>query len=200
MNRRLFLHGIITSAAALSFGCSIKPLVSDKKKKVALIYATRYGATLDTAQWIAQGMEREVDLLNIETITFKDIINDYDHFIIGSGIWVDGVHREILTLLQQHHKEIQSKLLATFIVCGTTQKKESGRARIEQYFRRFHAALETEPPLHEQFGGRIVIEKLTQKDRKLLEHFYKKVLKKEFVSWDRREPKKAKLFGHTVLV
>jgi len=200
MNRRLFLHGIITSAAALSFGCSIKPLVDDKEKKVALIYATRYGATLDTAKWIAQGMKREVDLLDIEMLTFEDIITEYDYFIIGSGIWIDGVHKDILTLLQEHHKEIESKLLATFIVCGTTQKEESGRARIKQYFRRFHGSLETQPPLHEQFGGRIVIEELTPKDRKLLEHFYKKVLKKEFVSWDRREPEKAKLFGQTMSV
>jgi len=93
MDRRDFLlaSGImLVSASAYSFGESIKPLIEGKSEKVALIYGTRYGATEDTAKWMAKGMGDNVDVLNIETIDFKEVVNTYDTFIIGSGIWIDG--------------------------------------------------------------------------------------------------------------
>jgi len=47
----------------------------------------------------------------------------------------------------------------------------------------------------ETFGGRMIIENLNEKDRKLLSVFYKNILKREFVSWDRTEPEKARKFA-----
>ncbi len=195
IDRRKFLHVTLTSVAALSFGCSISPLVKNKKKKVALIYATRYGATKDTAEWIAQGAQRDIDLLNIEEISFETTAKKYDLLIIGSGVWIDGVHKDLLTFLETQKEHLENKIIASFILCGTTPKDQQGEARIAQYFRKFHASLEKEPPLSNYFGGRMIIDKLNQKDKKLLKHFYKNVLKREFVSWDRTEPKKALLFG-----
>ncbi|MCK4974236.1 MAG: hypothetical protein KAR81_03205, partial [Sulfurimonas sp.] len=175
----------LLSIGAFNFGCSIKPLVQDKNKKVALIYATRYGATKDTAQWIEQGLDREVELLNIEDISFTETAKKYDLFIIGSGVWIDGVHKDMLKFLQTQKAELKDKIVASFILCGTTNKDVQGEARIEQYFTKFHSSLDKKPPLNEKFGGRMIIDKLNDKDKKLLEMFYKKVLKREFVSWDR---------------
>lgn len=198
-NRRNFLkYGsaiTLLSIGAFNFGCSIKPLVQDKNKKVALIYATRYGATKDTAEWIAEGLDREVELLNIEDISFAETVQKYDLFIIGSGVWIDGVHKDMLKFLETQKAELKDKIIASFILCGTTSKDVQGEARIEQYFGKFHSSLDKKPPLNEKFGGRMIIDKLNDKDKKLLEMFYKKVLKREFVSWDRTEPQKARLFG-----
>ena len=88
--------------------------------------------------------------------------------------------------------------MAAFIVCGTTDEKESGRARLEMYFERFLAPLEQRPQLQAHLGGRLVIEKLSEKDRKLLENFYRNVIKKPFGSWDRTDPAKAQDFGSAV--
>jgi len=196
MKRRDFFKFINASAlAAFSFGCSIKPLVEDKNKRVALIYATRYGATKDTAYWIKEGMQRDIDILNIEEISFKEIAQKYDYFILGSGVWIDGVHKDMIAFLQSQKNILQDKIIASFILCGTTAKDLKGEARIEQYFRKFHAPLEKKPLLSEYFGGRMIIEQLNEKDRVLLDNFYKKILKREFVSWDRTEPKKATLFA-----
>ncbi len=41
----------------------------------------------------------------------------------------------------------------------------------------------------------MIIEKLSEKDRKLLDNFYRNVLKKEFASWDRTKPEDAENFG-----
>ena len=196
MNRRNFLA--LSALGAFSFGCSIKPLVEDKNKKVALIYATRYGATKDTALWIQEGIERDIDILNIEEISFQQTAKKYDYIILGSGIWIDGVHKDMMTFLQSQKTLLENKIIASFIVCGTNAKDPKGEARIEQYFHKFHAPLEKEPHLSQYFGGRMIIEKLDKKDKLLLNTFYKKILKREFVNWDRTEPEKAKKFAKTL--
>ncbi len=189
----------LVTIGAFNFGCSLQPIVEDKNKKVALIYATRYGATKDTAEWIASGIGRDIDLLNIEDISFSKTIKEYNLFILGSGVWIDGVHKDMLKFLSAYKLELKDKIVASFILCGTTGEDVKGDERIEQYFTKFHASLDKKPPLNEKFGGRMIINKLNEKDRKLLKMFYKKILKREFVSWDRTEPKKAELFGKKIL-
>jgi len=130
------------------------------------------------------------------------ILNKYDKFIIGSGIWIDGAHKRLMELLSTYTEQIQPKIIASFIVCGTTGEDHAGKARIEGYFERFHKPLDVKPALKRHFGGRMIIEKLTEKDRKdrkLLDNFYKNVLKKEFVSWDRTKPEDAEKFGTEVV-
>ena len=202
MDRRDFLFSMgiaLVSASAYSFGNSIKPLIEGKLEKIALVYGTRYGATEDTAKWIVKGIGSSVDILNIENINFEEVVNKYDKFIIGSGIWIDGAHKRLMELLSTHGDEIESKILASFIVCGTTGEDEAGKGRIEGYFDRFHKPLTIKPEMKRHFGGRMIIEKLSEKDRKLLDNFYRNVLKKEFVSWDRTDPKKAEKFAAALL-
>jgi len=198
MDRRNFLLTIgmnLVSASAYSFGNSIKPLINEKSEKTALIYGTRYGATEDTAKWIAKGIGDGVDVLNIETLDFDETIEKYDKFIIGSGVWIDGAHKRLMELLTTHTQVMQSKIIASFIVCGTTGEDEAGKGRIEGYFERFHKPLTIKPKIQRHFGGRMIIEKLSEKDRKLLDNFYNNVLKKEFKSWDRTKPEMAEKFG-----
>lgn len=198
MNRRTFLHfgGKLTlvSVAAFNFGCTLQPMIGEGKR-VALIYGTRYGATRETAEWIAAGTGKKIDLLNIETLDFGQTVTAYDAFIVGSGIWIDGPHKRLIELLQSHKGTMEEKIIASFIVCGTTGEDEAGKKRIEGYFHRFYQPLDVKPPRQAYFGGRMVIDKLNEKDRKLLNHFYSNVLKKPFVSWDRTEPERAKIFG-----
>ena len=202
MDRRSFLltAGVaLASASAYSFGNSIKPMIEDGSEKIALIYGTRYGATEDSAKWIAKGIGSDVDVLNIEAIDFTETLNQYDKFIIGSGIWIDGAHKRLMELLSAHTTQIQSKIIASFIVCGTTGEDVAGKARIEGYFERFHKPLSVKPSLKKHFGGRMTIEKLSEEDRKLLDNFYRNVLEREFKSWDRTNPEEAEKFGISML-
>ncbi len=200
MNRRLFLNYgsklTLVSLAAFNFGCSIQPRIENAK--TALIYGTRYGATKDTAEWIIAGADKKIDLLNIETLNFEESLKNYDKFIIGSGIWIDGPHKRLIEMLDTHKEAMQERIIAAFIICGTTGEDEAGRKRIEGYFKRFYTPLDVKPPMQAYFGGRMTIEKLSKTDRKLLDHFYNNVLKKPFISWDRTEPEEAKRFGAKV--
>ena len=202
MNRRDFLLNlgvVFASASAYSFGNSIKPLIENLSDKVALIYGTRYGATQDNAEWIAKGIGSQVDILNVEDIDFAETLKKYDKFIIGSGIWVDGAHKRLMELLSAHTPQIEPKIIASFIVCGTTGEDDAGRSRIEGYFERFHKPLNLKPTLKKHLGGRMTIEKLSENDRKLLDNFYNNVLKREFKSWDRTDPEEAGKFGISML-
>jgi len=202
MDRRSFLLNIgvlFASASAYSFGNSIKPFIENPTDKVALIYGTRYGATQNNAEWIAKGIGPQVDLLNVESIDFTKTLKKYDKFIIGSGIWVDGAHKRLMELLSTHTEEIEPKIIASFIVCGTTGEDDAGKARIEGYFERFHKPLNLKPTIKKHLGGRMTIEKLSEKDRKLLDNFYNNVLKREFKSWDRTDPEEAGKFGISML-
>ncbi|MGB5505846.1 MAG: flavodoxin domain-containing protein [Sulfurovum sp.] len=202
MNRRSFLLNIgvaFASASAYSFGNSIKPLIESRSEKIALIYGSRYGATEDNAKWVAKGIGSDVDILNIETIDFAETLKKYDKFIIGSGIWIDGAHKRLMELLSTYTVQIESKIIASFIVCGTTGEDVAGKARIEGYFERFHKPLNVKPTLKKHFGGRMTIEQLSEKDRKLLDNFYTNVLKREFKSWDRTNPEQAEKFGLSML-
>ena len=199
ITRREFLSRVCRysslSMMALFFGCDIARLPEEQKKKTALIYATRYGATKETAGWIQEGMQGPVDLLDIESISFPDVTARYDHFIIGSGVWIGGVHKKIIEFLESRKNELSGRVLATFVVCGTDGSTENGRKRIDSYFTPLYACLDKRPLLSRYFGGRVIVENLTDEDREALRVFYKTYLRAELRSWDRTDPEKAALFG-----
>ncbi len=202
ITRREFLSRVCRysslSMMALFFGCDIARLTEGQKKKTALIYATRYGATKETAGWIKEGMQRPVDLLDVESISFTEVIARYDNFIIGSGVWIGGVHKRIIEFLESRKNELDGRVVATFVVCGTDGSTESGRKRIDGYFMPLYACLDKKPLLSRYFGGRVIVENLTDEDREALRVFYKTYLRAELRSWDRTDPEKASLFGGEV--
>ncbi len=198
-SRREFLARVYRysslSMMALLFGYDLSAHEQDLAKSTALLYATRYGATKDTAQWIQNGMRTHVDLLDIERVSFSDVLTRYDRFIVGSGIWTGGVHKKVIEFFETGRNSLEGKILATFLVCGTEESTDKGRARIEGYFNVMHASLVTKPSMSKAFGGRIIVEKLFDDDRKALTAFYNSFLHDQLRSWDHTDPEKARCFG-----
>ena len=111
MQRRDFLLTLgitLVSASAYSFGQSIKAKTK-QSDKIALLYGTRYGATKETAKWIAKGVGSSVDVLKVGNIDFEETLKKYDAFIIGSGIWIDGAHKRLMELLSTHTRRDRAK-------------------------------------------------------------------------------------------
>jgi menaquinone-dependent protoporphyrinogen oxidase len=185
----------LTALMALNFGCSIKELIGDGEARVSLIYGTKYGATRDTAQWIKNGIGSHVELLDVENLNFKDALRDYEYFIVGSGVWIDGVHKSLKDFLSSESARLEGKVAGAFVVCGSQDTTEGGRRRIQKYLDQIHALLGYSPELSEYFGGRVIVEQLTKEDRAALEKFYRTYLKKELQSWDRTDMKKAAAYG-----
>jgi menaquinone-dependent protoporphyrinogen oxidase len=199
VNRREFLTGALKysslSLLAFNFGCSISTLIDSSSSNAALVYGTKYGSTKDTANWIKNGARGKIDLLNIEHISYSEISSRYDLFIIGSGVWIGGVHEKLVEFLTSQADMLDDKVIASFIVCGTDGSTAGGKKRIDGYFEQLHEPLQRMPVLSEYFGGRITVEQLTEEDREALEQFYQTYLKTELTSWDRTDPEKAKLYG-----
>ncbi len=199
LSRREFLAKALQSSSlamlAMSFGNQAAARISDKTKSTALIYATRYGATRDTSVWVRKGMDMPVDLLDIERISFTDVLSEYDHIIVGSGIWIKGVHQRVPEFFGAGREALREKLLGTFIVCGSADGSEKGKERIVHYLDNMHALLLARPTLSGAFGGRLVVDRLTEEDRTKLTAFYKNFLNEELRDWDLTNPGKAKRFG-----
>ncbi|HHJ18088.1 MAG TPA: hypothetical protein ENJ80_15510 [Gammaproteobacteria bacterium] len=203
LDRRAFLkhscQGGIGALLALNFGCSARQAVdSGLNSRTAIIYATRYGSTQDTAGWIQQGLGSNAALLDIETLDASQTLADYDHLVLGSGVWVGGVHRQLKALLTKHSQALKDRVIATFVVCGTRGDTEAERQGIARYLDQIHQALGYTPQFVAHFGGRIVVEKLTEKDRAALTRFYKNFLNRPLASWDRTDPSGANRFGESM--
>ena len=168
--------------------------------KIGLIYASRYGATADNAAWIAQGVNRTVVLLDIEKTNVASVVNAYDYFIVGSGIWRETVHDAIRSMIADHTQTFNEKLVASFVVCGTQPDSNENNARIASYFSGIHAPLRQPPPLSQALGGRLRVETLSEQDHKLMTRFYQNILKTKLVDWDRTDPAAARAFGQHLAI
>jgi len=198
--RRAFLKGaaLFALAGAYAFGREIGDGAKRGERR-AIIYGTRYGATRDTAGWIAEGMGGDVALLDIEKLDTEGLAERYDRLVIGSGIWIDGPHKKLLKLLEEQGAALAPKIAAGFVVCGTTDRDEAGRKRIAGYLDRLVAPLPRPPKLQRAFGGRMIIARLDERDRRLLENFYTRIIHKPFKDWDRTDPRGAKAFGKIII-
>lgn len=202
LSRREFLARALrySSAAALamSFGFEASARCRDKDRSTALLYATRYGATKDTARWIRKGMEMPADVLDIERVSIPAVLAEYDRFIVGSGIWIKGAHPKVLGFFQAGRDILQERLLGTFIVCGSADGSDTGKELIERYFNLMHAPLPARPPLSRAFGGRLVVGRLSDEDREKLAAFYRNYLNQDLRDWDLTDSGKANAFGSDI--
>lgn len=203
LSRRAFLRNTVKLSAGLAlaftFGEGLRAEIERRGGgRTALLYASRYGSTHDTARWIAEGIDRDLALIDIDQQDPVKAIREHDILLIGSGVWVGGVHSGIKSLVKQHAEALQGKLMAVFVVCGTEPVNDSARSRISGYQQQIIGPLKQPPPFKAQFGGRVVVEQLNDEDKAALTRFYNNFLNRELVSWDRTSPDKAKAFGESL--
>lgn len=200
LSRRDFLIRTVRySSVALSaflFGVDLAAAYGrERDRSTAILYATRYGATRETAGWIRDGMASKPDLVDIESISVEEALGRYERFIVGSGIWIGGVHAKVLEFFEAGQAQLEESLSATFIVCGSANGTTAGKRHVQRYFSAMHAPLVAEPPASEAFGGRLAVDKLSDEDLIALNKFYRSVLHKEMSDWDLTDPDQAKRFG-----
>lgn len=198
MDRRTFLkktgQTLLGCALAYQFGCGLSKLF-ESEKRVALIYATRYGATRDTARWIAEGMKGKIDLIDVAAADLTRLSQKYDSYVVGSGVWTGGVDPVLQTWLRENQILLARKVLATFVVCGSRPGTPDADQRIAGYLKQLHSHLTVPPKQSKSFGGRLIVDRLTPEDRKALTAFYQKYLHQKLKDWDDTDPVAAQGFG-----
>ena len=181
-------HLTFVAAAALCLGSLSGPAFSADGKSSVILYGSRYGATEQTARWIAEGMNGQADLLAV-----KDAgdLRGYRFIILGSGIYYDQLHQDIAAFLAAHKTEIADRVVALFVVSGSGP---GGTGYLES----FAQALGRKPALGKAFGGWIKKERLSPEDLKGLEDYFKSV-NQPFVNSDSTDKDACVEFGKEIL-
>ncbi|HEY8969523.1 MAG TPA: flavodoxin domain-containing protein [Puia sp.] len=128
--------------------------------KGAILYSSRYGATRQYAEWLAN--ELQWPLLLADNTTNKDLAA-YDTLIIGSSVYIGRLL--IKDWLKKHNPVLGDKELSFFIVCATPASERQQQETIAR----------TSIP-HDLIGpenvfflpGRLTIDKLSWRDRLML--------------------------------
>jgi menaquinone-dependent protoporphyrinogen IX oxidase len=161
----------------------------EEQKGVVIIYASRYGSTARTAEWIAEGMEGKAAVVSL-----KDVgnLSAYGKVILGSGIYFDQLHQDMSAFLEKRGEEVRNKLLAIFVVCGTPPDQAQG------YLDMFAEKCKVKPLLMRAFNGWTKKELLSPEDYKSLEDYYKSI-NKPFENYDNTDKVKCLEFGKEIL-
>jgi menaquinone-dependent protoporphyrinogen oxidase len=103
-------------------------------KNVLVCYGTRYGATAEIAERIAQTLRNRkaiVDIVNLKAEKPAQI-EQYELIIIGSGIAAGKWTKEPLKWMKKHKEAISGKKVALFVSCAyavVPDKKETARTK-----------------------------------------------------------------------
>lgn len=118
MDRRKFfasgLAGIGAAALAGNAG-AMKFYPMPSEKKWAVLYATWCGSTRDAAAWISEGMGGIADVFDVRE---NPDLSGFEHVVIGGGIRMAAVSRELQAYLQKHRDVLKPRIAGLFAVCG----------------------------------------------------------------------------------
>ena len=185
---------LLASLAARRFAGLIAESLADDDR-ILLLYGTKYGATRDTAQWIADGLQRPVELVDIRDSGNPDGYGEKARFILGSAVFTEGPMRTMCDYIREHASVLNGRVVATFVVCGSSPDSEKGQARIASYLSQLNAPLRPAPTLSRAFGGRLMVAKLTDEDRDALTRYYAIARQQPLADWDRTDPRIAAQFA-----
>jgi len=140
--------------------------------EIQIIYYSKYGSTREIAESLAKKLETQ----NVSDVTEQPAITG-DLIIIGSGIYKETAHKDILLLLADEGKTLQDKEVAVFVVCAnkkrTKIKNMEGGGPV--YIEKMEKALRRTPIAAKIFGGRMILDKMDDEDRERTEQFAKRV-------------------------
>ncbi len=97
-------------------------------KKVLIVYGTRYGATANTSEVIADTLKQvgyEVKIVDAKKEKVQSI-SEFDLILVGSGIQMGKWTSEPEDFIKKHQKELAPKKLALFVSCGGANPLSEG--------------------------------------------------------------------------
>jgi menaquinone-dependent protoporphyrinogen IX oxidase len=172
-----------------TFSCQQGEEAAEEQKDTVIIYGSRYGSTAQTAQWIAEGMEGKADVFAAKDMGDLDV---YRYVILGSGIYLNDLHEDMLIFLKEKKEVIKDKVIAVFIVSATPPPDA------QPYLDMFVSECEAQNPLTRAFWGWLKKELLTPEDLKEVEDFCK-TFNKTFEDFDRTDKSSCLQFGKEIL-
>jgi menaquinone-dependent protoporphyrinogen oxidase len=102
-------------------------------KKALIVYGTRYGATENTSEVIADTLRQlgyEVKIVDAKKEKVQKI-DEIDLVIVGSGIQMGKWTKEPEDFIKKYQKELSTKKLALFVSCGGANPLSEGEKKKE---------------------------------------------------------------------
>jgi len=99
--------------------------------KALVVYGTRYGATENTSEVIAEVLRQEgfeVIVVNAKDDNIQSL-SEYELIIVGSGIRMGRWTREPDKFLEKFQQELSHKKLALFVCCGSAHPLSDGEEK-----------------------------------------------------------------------
>jgi len=126
------------------------------KKKILIVYGTRYGSTEEISQEIAKTLEEkglESELFNLGIGKSKNWpqLDEFDGIIIGTSLKINSWKKQVKSFLDKNKSEFHNKKLAVF-TCGAYAIAEPSEAK-EDITKRLSEKFELKVDIYEAFGG-----------------------------------------------
>jgi menaquinone-dependent protoporphyrinogen oxidase len=102
--------------------------------KALIVYGTRYGATANTSEIIAEALRQEgfeVKVVNAKNEKIQNI-NEYELVIVGSGIQMGRWTNEPEKFLDNFQQELSEKKLAIFVSSGAAHPLSEGEEKTKE--------------------------------------------------------------------
>lgn len=136
-----------------------------------IIYYSKYGSTKEIARSIQKklGAEQTCDVRDLSHISA-------DLLIIGSPIYTETPHKEILRLLKDNDR-LKDKAVALFVVCLARELVKTPKRDVggPVYLRQLEEALGRQPVATQIFGGRMIPAEMEEEERINTEKYYRKM-------------------------
>ncbi len=119
-------------------------------------------------------------------------LDEYRYVILGSGIYYNDLHEDMLAFLKEKKEAIKDRVIAVFIVSGTPPPDA------QAYLDELSSQCEAQNPLTRAFWGWLKRELLSPEDLEGVEDFYK-TINQPFEDFDRTDKSSCLQFGKDIL-
>jgi menaquinone-dependent protoporphyrinogen oxidase len=135
--------------------------------KTVIIYTTKHGCTENCATKLKDGLNGEIDLVNLKKIS-KINWENYNTIIIGGSIHAGKIQSKIKKFCQNHLKELLNKKLGLFLCC-----MEEGDTAEKQFNEAYPGELKDHATAIGIFGGEFNFERMNFIERAIIKKIAK---------------------------
>jgi menaquinone-dependent protoporphyrinogen oxidase len=102
--------------------------------KALIIYGTRYGATANTSEFIANILRQEGFEVRVVIAKKGKVqnVNEFELVIVGSGIRMGKWTKDPEKFLEKYQNELSKKKVAIFVCCGSANPLTEGDEKIKE--------------------------------------------------------------------
>ncbi|MBI9052610.1 MAG: flavodoxin domain-containing protein [Bacteroidales bacterium] len=122
--------------------------------KIAIIYSTKHGCADKCAHTLANEIETNTALINLEFSTDANLA-EFDTIIIGGSIHAGMINKKVKKFIEKNQEKLLTKKLGLFLCCLF-----EGEKALQQFQDAYPEDIRNKAIAHGLFGGELDFEKM----------------------------------------